>query len=67
LQLAQQGRIKGRGGIRPLGLLQLPLAAIAAINSGQFMAWPVSPSTLAAASKALRFADIAGWFDGIGS
>lgn len=41
-----------------MGLVQQPLAAIAAISSEQFMALPVSTSTRIAASRALLFFDL---------
>src|SRR6516162_9782546 len=41
-------------GVCPAGLVQEPLADMAAISSVQRIGWPVSASTLAAASRALR-------------
>src|SRR6516164_10756839 len=41
-------------GVLPAGLVQYPLAAIAAINAPQDIAWPLSASTRAAASSAVR-------------
>src|SRR5258708_6166863 len=42
-------------GVRPPGELQKPWAAMVAISSRQFMAFPVSASTRAAALKALSW------------